>query len=65
MESDASFVPWKSIVALVYDKLPQHTNLKMEVKKNDHFSLTWLEECILNIVVEDVYFVPSDACVPV
>lgn len=37
----------------------------MKVKENDHLPLAWLEECIFNVVVQDVHLVSSDTCVSV
>lgn len=35
--------------------------LQVEVKENDHLPLAWLEECIFDVVVEDVHLVTTHA----
>jgi hypothetical protein len=34
------------------------------VQQNDHLSVAWLEEGVLDVVVHDVHLVPADAGVP-
>ena len=35
-------------------------DLEVEVEKDDHFPVTWLEEGVLDVVVKNVHFVASD-----
>ena len=37
--------------------------LEMEMKKNDHFTITGLVKCMFDVVVKNVNFVSSNACV--
>lgn len=37
--------------------------LEMEVEENNHFSITGLEESILNIIVQNINFVTPNGCV--
>lgn len=44
--------------------LSEHDSmLQMEMQQNDHLTVARLEKSVLYIVVEDVDFVSSDACV--
>ena len=38
--------------------------LQVEVKKNDHFLVTWLKYCMSNIVVQNIHFVSPNTGVP-
>jgi len=35
-------------------------HLEVEVQKNDHFSITWLKERVLYVVVKNINFVTAD-----
>lgn len=37
--------------------------LEMEMKKNDHFSITRLENGVLDIVVQNIHFISTDGIV--
>lgn len=37
-------------------------NLEVEMQDDDHFSITWLEYGMLDVVVQDVHFIAAHRC---